>query len=376
MTSISLSILRLRKKIYNNMMCSVSKCSLLSLAIFCLQFCAYCQNAGLQKQDKRVRVIITSDFPPIDVIPAKGCTGPANKCSDPDDLQSMVRFLLYTNDLDVEGLVASAGTFANISRKQNMLDMLNVYDMVDENLRKHDQRYPTAAYLNSITWQGHDNTYGKPAAQIVGEWMDSEASNAIISVVDKPDTRPVWICCWGGSADVAQAVWKVKATRNAAGLKKFLNKLRIYLIGKQDGSAQWLLDNFPELFVIISERNYMGMFYDMFGADAKLADLPWINKNIREDHGPLGALYPKSGFNPAKQGQQEGDTPSFLYLVSAAHGLNDPEKPDQESWGGKFTRPDITKNHWFDDPTGTQCVSKWRPQVQKEFAERADWMLN
>jgi hypothetical protein len=56
--------------------------------------------------------------------------------------------------------------------------------------------------------------------------------------------------------------------------------------------------------------------------------------------------------------------------------LNNPEKPDQESWGGKFTRPDITKNHWFDDPTGTQCVSKWRPQAQKEFAERADWMLN
>ena len=37
---------------------------------------------------------------------------------------------------------------------------------------------------------------------------------------------------------------------------------------------------------------------------------------------------------------QEGDTPSFLHLVSALRGLNDPEKPDQAGWGGQFVRPD------------------------------------
>jgi hypothetical protein len=186
--------------------------------------------------------------------------------------------------------------------------------------------------------------------------------------------RPVWVCVWGGPREVAQAIWRVQTTRSPADLEQFLSKLRIYLIGKQDGSAQWLLDNFPSLFVILSEKNYMGMFWNMRGADPKLADLPWINANIRQGHGPLGATYPQSGFNPKSPGQQEGDTPSFLYLVSAVRGLNDPEKPDQDSWGGKFTRRDRSRNHWFDDPTGTQTVSRWRAEVQQDFARRADWM--
>ncbi len=332
----------------------------------------------------RPRVIISSDFPPLDVIPVKGVRpgDPPEKCSDPDDVQSMVRFLLYTNELDVEGLVASAGTFANVANKQNILDILDLYAKVETNLRRHDPRYPTAKRLCSITWQGRSGawgwpsvgTTGKPLDQILGAGKDSEASDAIIRAVDRSDPRPVWVCVWGGSREVAQAIWKVRATRTPADLERFLSKLRVYLIAKQDSTAEWLLDSFPSLFLILSEKNYMGMFWDMRGSDPKLADLAWINENVREGHGPLGAVYPKSGWDPSKPGQQEGDTPSFLHLVSAVRGLNDPEKPDQGGWGGKFVRPDPAKKHWFDDPAGTQTVSKWRADVQRDFARRADWM--
>ena len=208
---------------------------------------------------------------------------------------------------------------------------------------------------------------GKPAKEILGEGKDSEASDAIIRVVDRPDPRPVWVCVWGGSREVAQAIWKVQATRSPAELERFLGKLRIYLIAKQDGTTQWLLDKFPSLFVILSEKNYMGMFWNMHGSDPKLADLAWINANIRQGHGPLGAAYPQSGWNPKNPGQQEGDTPSFLHLVSAVRGLNDPEKPDQAGWGGQFVRRDPSRNHWFDDPAGTQTVSRWRAEVQAGF---------
>jgi len=98
----------------------------------------------------KLRVIISSDFPPTDVVMKDA---PADHCSDPDDMQSMVRFLLYTNEFDVEGLIASSGTFANIAKKQNMLDVIDLYDQVDENLRKHDSRYPSADYLRSVTFQ-------------------------------------------------------------------------------------------------------------------------------------------------------------------------------------------------------------------------------
>jgi len=322
----------------------------------------------------RPRVIILSDFPPLDVIPGGAGTGPAEKRSDPDDIQSMVRFLLYTNEFDVEGLVASAATLANLARKQNILDILDLYDKVDENLRKHDSRYPTADRLRSVTWQGRDGTWGQSTDKILGEGKDSEASEAIIRIVDRPDPRPVWVCVWGGSCDVAQAIWKVQKTRSPAELDRFISKLRICMIGLghkpgQDGSGQWMLDTFPNLFVIVSQKTYRGMF----AQKSPIGNLEWLNTNIRQGHGPLGAVYPKSGWNPSAPGQQEGDTPSFLYLYSAVRGMNDPEKPDQESWGGQYVRRDPSRNHWYDGP-GAESVSKWLPDMQADFARRADWM--
>lgn len=168
----------------------------------------------------RPRVIISSDFPPTNVVPVKAFTNgvPPAQCSDPDDVQSMVRFLLYANEFDVEGLVASAGSFANVANKTNILDMLNLYDQVYPNLKKHDPRYPKAEQLRAVTWQGRDGSWGtskvgttsKPLEEILGEGKDSEASENIIKVVDRPDARPVWICVWGGSRGVAQAIWKVQ----------------------------------------------------------------------------------------------------------------------------------------------------------------------
>lgn len=332
-------------------------------------------DAAHRADDARPRVIVTTDFPPLDVIPGKGCPGPAEKCSDPDDVQSMVRFLLYTNEFEVEGLIASAATFANVARKQHILDILNLYDKVDENLLAHDGRYPTADRLRAVTWEGMDNAWGRSAEEILGEGRDSEASDAIIRVVDRPDPRPVWVCVWGGPREVAQAIWKVRQTRSPAELERFVGKLRIYMIGLgdrpgQDGSGQWMLDHFPDLFVIVAQRTYRGMF----AQNTPIGDLRWLNENIRSGHGPLGAAYPRSGFDPGHPGMQEGDTPSFLYLVSAVRGMNDPDRPHEESWGGQFARRDAGKNHWFDGP-GAQSVSKWLPDVQEDFALRADWML-
>ena len=323
----------------------------------------------------RPRVIISADFPPLDVIPGGAGHGPAEKRSDPDDVQSMVRFLLYTNEFDVEGLIASSATFANVANKEHILDILDFYDQVDENLKQHDPQYPTADYLRSVTWEGRSGNWGKPAGEILGRGKGSEASEAIIRIVDEPDPRPVWVLVWGGPQEVAQAIWTVQQTRSPAELERFLSKLRIYMIGLgdkpgQDGSGQWILDHFPDLFMIVSQKTYGGMF----AQTSPIGDLEWLSANIREGHGPLGAVYPPSGFYPDNPGMQEGDTPSFLYLVSAVRGMNDPDKPDQESWGGRYERRDASKNHWYDGP-GAESVRKWLPEIQKDFATRADWML-
>ena len=176
---------------------------------------------------------------------------------------------------------------------------------------------------------GHENQAHPIKSSVKGR--DSEASDAIIRIVDRPDPRPVWICVWGGSCEVAQAIWKVRATRSPEEAAIVLGKLRLYLIAKQDATTDWLLESFPSLFIILSEKNYMGLFWVSSGADKNVADLAWVNAHIREGHGPLGAAYPKSGWDPSVPGIWEGDTPSFLYLVSAAHGLNDPEKPGRQA---------------------------------------------
>jgi hypothetical protein len=322
----------------------------------------------------RPRVVVLTDFPPVDVIPIGAEEGPPEKRSDPDDVQSMVRFLLYANEFDIEGLVASSGTLANVARKRHILDLLDIYAKVEDKLWRQDHRFPTARELKSVTWEGRSGTYGKPSAEVFGKGKETEASDALIKLVDRPDPRPVWICVWGGPAELAQALWTVRETRTPSEVARFMSKLRVYLIGKQDGSAQWMLDTFPNLFIILSERNYMGMFWNSFGANPKLSDLDWLNENIRNGRGPLAAAYPRSGVNPRTPGVQEGDTPSFLHLVSAIRGLNDPEKPDQGGWGGKFKRADPKRNHWIDDPAGGETVWRWREEVQKDFARRADWM--
>ncbi len=331
----------------------------------------------------RPRIVICTDFPPLDVIPVKAPPGgrPEQR-SDPDDVQSMVRFLLYANEFDVEALVATSGTFANVARKQNLLDMVDKYEETYRILRRKDPAFPTPEYLRKRVWEGRSGAWGsptvggvyKPLAEILGEGKDTEASEAIIRIVDSPDKRVVWVCFWGGSVDVAQALWKVKQTRSSAEVEQFVSKLRLFLIAKQDASADWLLENFPSLFIILSEKAYMGMFWNMVGGAAELADEKWVEDNIRTGHGPFCAVYPRSGWDPAYPGQQEGDTPSFLYLLSAVRGFNDPENPSEPSWGGQFMQPDKSKKHWFDVPEGVASVTKWRSAVQADFKKRLDWL--
>ena len=323
----------------------------------------------------QLRVMMTSDFPPIGVVKS-GDNVPNTMKSDPDDMQSMVRFLLYANEFDIEGLIASAGTFAMEAHKKNILGVIDQYEKVYENLKSHDPNYPTADYLRSVTFEGkgknHDLNFiwgcgNQPYSDIIGDGMDSEASEAIIAAVDKPDPRPLWIGVWGGPREVAQAIWKVKHNRNEKELKAFIGKLRIFLIACQDATHEWLMNEFPDLFIIESKITYPGMF----GGDDPKSDLAWVNENIRFNHGPLCDVYPKEGMGCT--GVCEGDSPSFLYLVSANRGINNPEDPTQPSWGGQYVLKENT-NHYIDGP-GPSSISRWSDEYQKEFKERADWCI-
>jgi hypothetical protein len=318
-------------------------------------------ESGAAVPSKRLRVIVTSDFPPFPVTN-----------SDPDDVQSMVRFLLYANEFDIEGLIASAGTFGMVAEKRNILAVLDEYDKVDENLKRHDAKYPTADALRAVTFGGKGNNHGikiqfgcgkQPVTDIIGKGKESEASRAIIAAANKPDPRPIYISVWGGPREVAQAIWDVKNTRSETELKAFLGKLRVFLIACQDATHEWLMKEFPDLFIIESKKTYQGMF----GSGSRA----WVEENIINNHGPLCAIYPPRAV--AGQGVIEGDSPAFLYLVSANRGINDSEDPTQPSWGGQYVRRSATK-HYVDGPGGG-TIRQWRAAFQAEFKERANWTL-
>src|SRR6267142_1653679 len=82
---------------------------------------------------------------------------------DPDDEQSMVRFLLYANDFDVEGIIANrprAREGENKNAERTGLGivrrMVRAYGECWPNLVKNDRRYPTAEYLLKRTVSGYD----------------------------------------------------------------------------------------------------------------------------------------------------------------------------------------------------------------------------
>jgi len=320
--------------------------------------------------------------------------------NEPDDSQSLVRFLLYSNHWDVEALVATTSVHQT-SRvaPAKIREAVQAYAQVRGNLLKHEPGYPEAARLHSAIRAGRP-AFGMTA---VGKGMDSPGSEAIIEAVGRDDPRPVWVLVWGGPNCLAQALWKVRATRSRRELDRFVAKLRVYTISDQDDSGPWIRKTFPNLFYIASPGIHSGGAYhhatwsgisgDRFhgrftGADFAIVDNPWLDVNIRAK-GPLGALYPSAKF------LMEGDSPTFLYLIN--NGLGDAEHPDWGSWGGRyeFYTPRIRK--WFAEPevrafwtdaedevmgvdgnwhqSNKATIWRWREAYQNDFAARMDWTI-
>jgi hypothetical protein len=63
--------------------------------------------------------------------------------NEPDDQMSMVRFLVYSNQFDVEGLVATTSTWMrNRVRPDVIQSVIDAYAEVRPNLLKHQPGFP------------------------------------------------------------------------------------------------------------------------------------------------------------------------------------------------------------------------------------------
>ena len=106
--------------------------------------------------------------------------------NEPDDSESLVRFLLYANEFDIEGIVATTSTWQRDFVQPELLhERVEAHGAVLSNLRKHADGHPSAEHLQSVIRSGA----GSFGMEAVGPGKDTEASRLIIEVVDKPDPR-------------------------------------------------------------------------------------------------------------------------------------------------------------------------------------------
>ena len=223
--------------------------------------------------------------------------------NEPDDAMSMVRFLTYANQWDVEGLVATTSVHQQTKTAAwRIREIVEAYGKVRGNLLKHEPGFPKADELLAVIKEGRPD-YGMKA---VGQGMDSPGSELLIQAADRPDARPLWVLVWGGPNCLAQALWKVRETRSPEALARFVARLRVYAISDQDDSGPWIRSNFPGLFYIASpgfhryggyhHATWTGISGDNFhgrfaGGNFTIVDNPWLDQHIRSK-GPLGAAVP------------------------------------------------------------------------------------
>ena len=356
------------------------KCSFALPAILMAAQTSFAGQKIVLEQPAKPRVIVLTDI-----------------TNEPDDEESMVRFLVYSNEFDVEGLIATTSVWLRDKvRPDKIRERIKAFGQVRNNLLKHASGYPTMEHLLNVTKSGLPE-FGMKG---VGPGKSSQGSRHIIKVVDKSDDRPVWISAWGGPNCLAQALWDVKNTRSKEKLDAFVSKLRVYTISDQDNSGRWMRLTFPKLFYIVTPSSvgyheYYKATWTGISGDRRykngpmhkfeLVDNPWLKKNIIEGHGPLGALYPEAKYI------MEGDTPSFFNLIS--NGLGSRISPSYGGWGGRYVlnqtyaeaRPIWTNAEGCQDTViaenGVQYTSaqatvwRWREAYQHDFAGRMDWCV-
>lgn len=322
--------------------------------------------------------------------------------NEPDDQMSFVRLLLYSNELDLEAMIASTSTWQRTAtHPETMHAIVEAYGQVRPNLLLHAKGWPTAEELDQRIFAGQ-SAYGMAAT---GEGKASAGSQALMKAMERDDPRPLWICLWGGVNTLAQALIDLRATHSPAEMERLVSHLRVSSISDQDDAGPWIRREFPTLFYVVKPSppngeeyyyaTWTGISGDLFyrngaGADTSLVTNEWLETHVRAK-GPMGKLYPRFLFI------MEGDTPSYLGLID--NGLNAYRRPDWGGWGGRYVyrqpygEPHAIWTQGGDEFTratsqdrvvgidGVEHVSdqatiwRWREAYQNDFAARMDWTI-
>jgi hypothetical protein len=329
-----------------------------------------------------------------------------------DDLASLIRYLLYTNELDTEGIVYTSGRFhwAGDGRGTEFFlpgreyttpqtswrwtgtrtiqdQVLPAYAQVYPNLRRHDPEYPTPRELLSKVKIGNIEFENDMAE-------DTEGSDLIRDLLLDRDPRPLYLQAWGGTNTIARALKSIEDRYSGAPrwdrVKAAVSEKAVILAsGFQDETyAQYIAPNWPDIRVENMQAGYATWGYncDFDGDGVNTRGLPqdrvyfsgaWIRENIQI--GPLGSLYrswldgqsmpgdhldifgdpelAEEGWCPPLGPYDflsEGDNVAYNMLLDT--GIQAPENPRLGGWGGRATLTSASPELWTMVPTETDAT--------------------
>lgn len=336
-----------------------------------------------------------------------------------DDECSMVRFLLYANEWDIEGIVTTSSQYHWQGHRWGGDDWidpyLEAYSKIYPNLILHDDGFPSPEYLKSI------NFLGNVAAEGEMDSISSGSQHIAKVLLDESDDRPIWIQAWGGTNTIARAL-KTIEEEHPEKIEYVANKVRFFFIWEQDPTYQAYIRPYwgkYNILTIISDQFWAIAYqWNKILPENKRAFFKanWMKSNILENHGPLCSLYKAhvpgshglSGDTDYNEGdfRSEGDSPAFLHNIPT--GLRNMEFPDFGGWGGRYVL--VRENTWLDPvpfqgyeyPEGRwytgsawgrnymrevypenqdqmdeyfKPLTRWTDALQNDFAARADWCV-
>ena len=291
-----------------------------------------------------------------------------------DDRCSMVRFLLYANEWDIEGIIYSSSRFhwkGHDWAGEDWIERdIDLYGQVYDNLKQHDPSFPSPKQLKDLTYIGNIDNVGEMA-------KDTPGSDRIVEVLLDDEPGPVYLQAWGGTNTIARALWKIQH-EHPDQIKKVSQKAIIYIILDQDKTfREYIRPNWPDVMVLGSFRQFATIAYSWQGHVPKdrhkFYDGKWMQKNILQGHGPLCARYEAHGDGRFRS---EGDSPAFMHQIPV--GLGSLAHPSCGGWGGRFVRKKGTKNVWRgarDDGSWSKPIWRWSEDFQNDWAARADWCV-
>ena len=332
-----------------------------------------------------------------------------------DDNNSLIRFLLNSDDMDVEGLIYASSGFhwkgdgkgtkwyvpgREYSRfgldtcpctswrwakdERFIHNAVEAYAKVYPNLKVHDPNYPSPDALRSKIRYGNiefDGDYSK----------DSPGSDLIKSLMLDNKPGPLFITAWGGASTIARALKSIQEQYGGNAewdeiKTKVSRKVVLLLSGDQDDTyTKYIKPNWPD----IESRSFRGGPNYAYGAqlrakpeDSIYLTSAWMKENV-SSRGPLGAIYRVwgdgkqmvkgdrldyfgfSGYTTQQlrsmgyivwmpvqeKGSWLGEGDDFTYMNMLGNGLRAYEQASYGGWGGRVGNENI--QNMFAQPADT-----------------------